>query len=221
MEVKDTILETMEGKDTTLEIMEAKVTHINQIWCHPPVSLTQEVRNATLGTTEVKDTTLETMEAKDITLEIMEAKDTILETMEDKDTTLETMENKDTTLETMEDKDTILETMEAKDTTLEIMEAKVTILEIMEAKVTHINQIWCHPPVSPTQEVRDATLGTMVDKDTIQGDTTLVAEMATRSTSPAMALVDEASSELQLCLQTTKTLLTRAKPSPPSKLWEH
>merc|ERR1712088_604472 len=133
----------------------------------------------------------------------------------------------------------------------EIMEAKGTIQDIMEAKVTHINQIWCHPPVSQTQEVRDATLGTMedkdttpetmeakdttlattvdrdttlatmVDRDTIQGDTTLVAEMATRSISPAMALVDEASSELQLCLQTTKTLLTRAKPSPPSKLWEH
>merc|ERR550517_1170780 len=138
------------------------------------------------------------------------------------------MEAKDTTLETMEAKDTTLETMEAKGTTLEIMEAKGTIQDIMEVKVTHINQIWCHPPVSPTQEVRDATPGTMedkdttleimvdrdttletmVDRDTIQGDTTLVAEMATRSTSPAMALVDEASSELQLCLQMTKTLLT-------------
>merc|ERR1719219_2346631 len=160
MEVKDTTLEIMEAKGTIQDIMEAKVTRINQIWCHPPVSLTQEVRNATLGTTEVKDTTLETMEAKD--------------------------------------------------TTLEIMEAKVTIQDIMEVKVTHINQIWCHPPVSPTQEVRDATSGTMeakditletmVDRDTIQGDTiqgdtTLVAEMVTRSISLAMALVDEASSD--------------------------
>merc|ERR1719219_831493 len=149
----------------------------------------------------------------------MEAKGTIQDIMEERN------------LEIMEVKDTTLETMEAKDTTLEIMEAKGTIQDIMEAKVTHINQIWCHPPVSPTQEVWDATPGTMedkdtiletmVDRDTIQGDTTLVAEMATRSTSPAMALVDEASSELQLCLPTTKTLLTRAKPSPPSKLWEH
>merc|ERR1712038_2033586 len=151
--------------------MEAKVTHINQIWCHPPVSLT----------------------------------------MEDKDTTLETMEAKDTTLETMEDKDTTLETMEAKDTTLEIMEAKDITLETMEDKATTLE----------TMEAKDITLETMVDRDTIQGDTTLVAEMATRSISPAMALVDEANSELQLCLQTTKTLLTRAKPSPPSKLWEH
>merc|ERR1712088_806762 len=143
--------EIMEAKGTIQDIMEVKVTHINQIWCHPPVSPTQEVRDATLGT------------------------------MEDKDTTLETMEARDTTLETMVDKGTTLEIMVDRDTTLE----------------------------------------TMVDRDTIQGDTTLVAEMATRSISPAMALVDEANSELQLCLQTTKTLLTRAKPSPPSKLWEH
>merc|ERR1712203_1231469 len=101
----------------------------------------------------------------------------------------------------MEDKATTLETMEAKDTTLETMEVKGTTLG--------------------TRVDRDTTLETMVDRDTIQGDTTLVAEMATRSISLAMALVDEASSELQLCLQTTKTLLTRAKPSPPSKLWEH
>merc|ERR1712076_14174 len=101
----------------------------------------------------------------------------------------------------MEAKDTTLETMEAKDTTLETMEDKDTTLETMEAK--------------------DTTLETMVDRDTTQGDTTLVAEMATRSISPAMELVDEASSELQLCLQTTKTHLARAKPSPPSKLWEH